>query len=459
MFSKVIGQMVALALLLFAIISIVAADSDVAKLCNGDLIGISRISHAKALVEASKSTSERSCEQYKRSLAALEPILEQVESGDVCQVEFIEKVGNYHNEFIRSKSFLIPEALRNFFVSLVFEISAKCKTTLLNSLKADSANRISEEDYSSIPLEQSAERGGDQLEVEDVLLAEDVQKLLAGKRIGKFVMLVNVEVGAKFRKMTSACETKFRPFYLQLIVPIVKLSKLGYFSRENNEDEQLLLDWFKIVQTCEALTVADVFEDTEKIIGDKNSLTFVSADKTKELRKNQISLNEAVLREEQPIEYTPSSINLSLADQVPEIDLNELEKRIAKAGKTPGIKSMLKKKMKAKLKKAFLSGKLRFKSLNSLKCSKRGKCEAEVTDVSEVALNEDDTRVERRKRAADPAVALLCLVVFPCAMLAIALLVLFLVGSGIYLIGEGIYKGVKKIRGHKKYDDSHDVFG
>ena len=155
----------------------------------------------------------------------------------------------------------------------------------MNSIRADSSSKILDEDYSSILTEQSAEQGGDQLDLEDVSLAENIQRLLAGKRMEKFVMLVNVEVAERLCKMTSTCETKFRPFHSQLIVPIIKLSKLGYIRGANNEDEQLLSKWFKIVQTCEAFTVADVFEDIKDIVNDKDSLTFVTSDKAAELRK------------------------------------------------------------------------------------------------------------------------------------------------------------------------------
>ena len=40
-------------------------------------------------------------------------------------------------------------------------------------------------------------------------------------------MLVNVEVGKGFCEMVVACETKFKPIYSQLVVPIIEMSKLG----------------------------------------------------------------------------------------------------------------------------------------------------------------------------------------------------------------------------------------
>ena len=118
---------------------------------------------------------------------------------------------------------------------------------------------------------------------------------------------------------------------------------------------------------------------------------------------------------------------MSLADQVSKTNLKELEKLIEKTGEPAGLKSMPKKKMKAKLRSALLSGKMRLKSLGSLKCSKKGKCESEVTNISaEVALNRDDTRVERRKRAPSQESDDKCMIFLPCAIVVATILATFL---------------------------------
>ena len=64
----------------------------------------------------------------------------------------------------------------------------------------------------------------------------------------------------------------------------------------------------------------------------------------------------------------------------------------------------------------------------------KGKCEAEVTDLSaEVALNRDDTRVERRKRANNGDL-LKCLIVLPCGIImGIVVTALFLIKGLIYM--------------------------
>ena len=449
MLSKGIEQTLALgsvALLLFSISSVTVADSDFAKLCNGNHVEISLISQAKAIVAASKSTSERSCQQFNGSLAALEPILEQVESGKVCQSDFVDKLSQYHTEFIRSKSVLIPQALRDFLMSLSAAIGSRCKATLFNSLKASIEGKVTEEDYSAIPSEQ-AKQEAEEFDIDDLLLAEDIKRLLAGKRSDKFAMLVNVEVGERFRKLVVACETKFKPIYSQLVVPIIKMSKLGYVGEK---DDLLLRKWFKIVQVCESLSVADVYEDTANIVEDKKSLTFVSQDKAKELRKAQLSINEAVAFEEQLIDFTPTiSTNLILDDEVPAANLNELEKLVMRPQKSHGVMSLIKKQIKSKLISALASGKMRLKSLASLKCSLRGKCVAELEDVPESALEEISNANGSRGKRFDAwwstSGILTCIVIIPCAILVIEIYLLLLsVAYSVALINLGYSKIMHK---------------
>ena len=132
--------------------------------------------------------------------------------------------------------------------------------------------------------------------------------------------------------MVVACETKIKPFYSQLVVPTIKMSKLGYAGKQ---DDLLLRKWFKIVQVCESLSVADVFENAANIVGDKRSLTFVSGVKAKELRGIKLSVKDEVARDKQPIELTPTVAKVILDDEVPAANINELEKLVNKQRDRP----------------------------------------------------------------------------------------------------------------------------
>ena len=177
------------------------ADSDLAQLCNGNLARISHLSQAKNIIAAIKSTIEPACAQFEDSLRKLEPILEDVDEGRlVCNVELVDKVRQYHTEFISTKSFLIPEALRRFFIVMCFEISRERKANLPARLAEDTRDKLSEEDYATLDGPAKAEAESSPRTLAYVLLVEDIKKL-AGKQFDNFKVLVSVPVGEALRKM------------------------------------------------------------------------------------------------------------------------------------------------------------------------------------------------------------------------------------------------------------------
>ena len=84
-------------------------------------------------------------------------------------------------------------------------------------------------------------------------------------------------------------------------------------------------------------------------------------------------MSEAVARDERPIEFTPTAAEVILDDEVPAANLNKLEKLVMKPHKSHGVKLLIKKQIKSKLRSTIAYGKLRLKSLTLLKCPKKGK--------------------------------------------------------------------------------------
>ena len=400
-------------LVLFALsCNVAVALSELDKLCDGSLAKIDRISQAKALVEESRSTG--SCEQLKSPLSKLESILAQVESGHTCNLDFVEEVRNYHDEFIGKASLVIPRALRRFFISMCFELSAKCKTNLLDRLASDTSGKITDEDFAII----EAPIGGKSAEVatnlNEIVLAQDL-KALAGKLSGAMHVIVGSEASKRMREMIRVCIEKFEPFYSKLIVPLVELSKMGY-DNSSEDSQDFVRRWYGVVKTCESFAAVEIFEDKANIISGnkkKNSLALVSAEKAMHLRASQGSLAENL---HPTIDYTIDDLVSTIDDKLPVVDEQKLEELVAKAAKTSqrGIKSLLKKSLKAKLKWALSSGKLHLSSLSSLKCSIKPtkKCKGEVVDfnadklVSQVDRDEAgvDNRAQERglEREAEP---------------------------------------------------------
>ena len=402
-----------------------AAHSDLARLCDGSLASISSLSQAKAILDENNSHEESNCAQYKNSLAKLEPIIVSIESGDFCKLNLVEQIESYHAEFVKTKSFLIPDKLRDFFVALSFDVSSKCKKYAANLLATDSNIRVTKEELEELNSVESKSP----TELKDVLLVDDI-KQMAGKYFDRFKVIVSTEAGEKFRTLMLVCENKFKPFYSQLLLPSIKLAKLGYNRKVQEEEEQILSSWFGAIRVCESMAAAEIFEDKANIVGDKKALTFVSPDKATALRNSQGSLSEDVRKAAQPIEYSPPKSSIEAVGEVSSVSANELEQlAAAKKVKPFDTRKLIKKALKSKLKSALSSGKLRFKSLTSINCSKT--CKTEVEDVTVNALNDlDNLSLQRVKRDLHDKIEVALEILFCVALVLCALLVGIMFGIG-----------------------------
>ena len=443
-------EYLALATMLLALSGAIADSTELEQLCNGRMKSIGRVSEAKALVEESKSFAGDACDHVKLPLLRLETIIKAVESGRICQLDFVEKVRQFKADFI-SVDGAIPPALVQFFNSLCFQVSAECKKSLINNLELDTKGKISAEDYAIFESASTTNSNSDNddddenvsgpRDFDDILLPGDIESVI-GKHYkdARLRMLVNPIVGEKMHKMVEACPIKFKPFYSKLILPIVELSNLGYnFQGEMMQREleelsrnKLVRKWFNIVQVCESFQTSDIFVDRANLAGDSNSLTFVDVEEAEKLRQSQGSITDFTSSAE-PLVYEP--LNGSNLDELWIQDHKELKKQVdnykASYNRSRRVKSTIRKNLAKMLKQALSSGGVHFKSLNSLKCSEGNNCEAQVEDVSGVALKEVATtegrNLVKRSIFGDIAILLWCIIFFPCA---IAIGIMWLLGSG-----------------------------
>ena len=302
--------------------------SDLAKLCNGQLKSINRISQAKALIVESKSST--GCDEAKLPLAQLEPILEAVEAGRMCTLEFVEMVRRYKADFIRSGG-PAPAALRLFFSSLCFQVSVECKKLLLSRLEADTKNKVTGDDFEL--FESTNEATGGPEDFDDIIMPSDIRSAFGNKE-KRLRMLVNPTLGEKMGKTIELCAAKFRPFYSKLILPLIELSHLGYnYQGERLESElaalktnKLAHKWFNVVQTCETFPTSDICVDKANVVSDKKSMVFVGGKEADKLRRSQGTLNDLVGSVE-PLVYEPQVENN--LDELWIQDEDELKKQIA----------------------------------------------------------------------------------------------------------------------------------
>ena len=412
MFSR---QASLLVLAAFVALATAQETTDIVQLCNGKLARIDSISQAKALIEEIKSTTEQSCQQYKNTLELLEPVLRVVDSGNICNLEFVDGIfGQYHRQFIRTKSFLVPEPIRRFVIRLGFEITAKCTSTLANVLVADTENKIAETDYEILEMQtvtfSSPDLDDGSLDLEDVALSENIRRQSNGRTQE---ILVGENVGAKLGNIMRVCTSMFQPFYEQLIVPLLKMSSMGYNlphgqveRKLNNPNlENSLRRWYNLVRVCESLASVDIFVDKENLLDEKSkhTLTFIPTEVAKELRQKNGTLMNSVLRTVHPVKYATPTITTVIEDKLPEMDEEELELLVASRKYEDGFSSMV--KQKAKAMKMLSSGKIPPNALSVMKCSrtlsflKKRKCNVEVINLDQKTikeLEESDKRPGKR---------------------------------------------------------------
>lgn len=380
---------------------------------------LNKISQVRALIDESRAKGAASeCSAHAPALEQLDEILARVQTGNTCNLTLVDKIRDFQTAHLaadanKSKDAQLPQQLRQFFLALCFQISAGCKMTLINSLEFDTSERIKEQDYKSIEM---LERYGATLldkdaeleDFDDILLLEDMQAL-SGQQPSQqesseddagSKLIIKTKTNDVLRDLIRTCKQKFKPIYDKLIMPLIKLSNLGYNYRgellarelEELKTNKLVKRWYNIVQTCEAFNNIEIYEDKDLHLGDdRQAFTFISGAEAEELRKRNASVTDTDGDGEddfKPEEYEPmpSSNNDDLWIQ----NQAELEKLVTKykAGQSEAerIRAKMFKKLMTKVKEALKSGKiLTFVSdtVKSVKSNAAATGSSSVTSVNE----------------------------------------------------------------------------
>lgn len=343
--------------------------------CNNKPVRLVSISQVRQLIADSKSAEISACNDIRRSLNLLDEILEVVESGKTCNLDLVEKIRRYNYVFVahsksnkkvdQGDSRPTPDAVRQFFISLCFQISAECKISMINSLENDTRELISEPDYDIIQL---LERSGVTLldtetevsDFDDIVLLDDLQNSLEGPQETPSKLLIKVKSNRIINDLIRTCRNKFKPIYDKLIMPLIKLSNLGFnyqgelLARELEELKHnvLVKRWYNIVQTCEAFESVEIYEDPDMLpSSDRRAITFITRTEAQKLAKQQKSPSERTDEDGSPIEYeqvkTHNSDRLWIQDQ------QELERLVwkyqARVTEAERIRSKLFRKLLAQL--------------------------------------------------------------------------------------------------------------
>ena len=194
-------------------------DFDLAHLiCRNEPISLDRISQARAVLELASDLD--SCQLYRDSFNELSSILAIVSSGQICNLELVDRIRRYHERFIWApdarppgKS---PAASRHFFISLCFQVSAECKMTLINNLECDTRGVLAESDYDIIKSLEShgATLMDSESEIADfddiILFDEFAENSAMEEQFAATKILVKIKTNAFLKELLRKCRTKFR---------------------------------------------------------------------------------------------------------------------------------------------------------------------------------------------------------------------------------------------------------
>lgn len=149
------------------------------------------------------------------------------------KIDYTVQLDDYKQEI------LIPISLQQFFKAWALQVSGLCKRTLVDNLD-QAMHPLTDEDYEV--MDQVAEMGfhtnpltGQKIEpsqlkfdvlvylprIEGELQKGDTELLEAPK-------IIDMRAKPEINRLLHACKSRFKPIYDKLVMPVVRLSKLGY---------------------------------------------------------------------------------------------------------------------------------------------------------------------------------------------------------------------------------------
>lgn len=309
--------------------------------------------------------------KYFESIRSLNDVVQKSNS-NVCSDQKITLIENFHNKFVSlarnhiEQHQAVPHLLRSFFMLYSMEISMMCKRTLINNLEWDVARKFPGllELYNLDTLD--GERVGELFNgavlllmdafdsknfddiillwplIEDSYLAQRTDELLSpggaifeefdeqlpGQALRLLVKTRSAQVMNNFRR---ACYQKYKPIYGELIMPIVRLSNLGYtnngdeFERELAElrQSELVKRWYKLTQLCEAALPVKFYEDSSL---HSNELIMITKHEAQQLETNNVTYIPD--NQQQMINYKPTTNGLLGRRSLEHVHSSEIRKMI-----------------------------------------------------------------------------------------------------------------------------------
>lgn len=306
-------------------------------------------------------------ERYRDIVADLNLVL-KTRPDNVCSEEKVSAIERFHNKHLSTSSNVAVDLVKAraeadrhpmlnlFFMYYVMEVSAICKNSVLEQLQlAHGEFEFTEDEYELVGENNSLAHllsgisgylaPPDKLsDLDDIVYLWD---LLGHGIVGKIIrstllvadddeqqqqqqqptqddqidpetgapirILLKVKDGQTAKLIQSKCLNRFRPIYSKIIVPVTRLSNLGYFgdfsNNQNSKEKSALLNnellkkWYNLVQVCEALRPIKFYEDPSLDANDAVIMTMKEAQQLDGETQIETQADDDDVR----IEYEPST--------------------------------------------------------------------------------------------------------------------------------------------------------
>lgn len=289
-------------------IGLVSQDT-VKKICRNQRLTVESVTQMRQIIRLGRELCHR---DYQAALNELEPIL-SIEEGELCTEQTFELIRDFHFRFINIPEYvndkpgqyekektrivyrqlhpephsytvnldeydeplMIPISLRHFFLSFALQVSGLCKRAMLANLESIyPLDEMIKDETSIMGLLGSTTSALNGLLVQDMkeINFDNVVYLpeLEGKSAilekadlkstGKQVhMQVDFTKNSALYELMMDCKNHLQPIYNTLIMPVVRLNKLGYdyLGDKLSEEEHRKLEdinmkiWLGAVHICE----------------------------------------------------------------------------------------------------------------------------------------------------------------------------------------------------------------
>lgn len=287
-------------------------------ICANRQVPISDIATVKRIIMDVRVNPEKCNPSYLQSFYELEPILALSSDDKLCGERKIKQIIDYHFRYINPKrevyrlgdnpqhlkkdavkrplhegkfdytvqlddykqEIMIPIALQQFFKAWALQVSGLCKMSFVENVLRAEQELLNEEDMNLLEMVDNDEVdkivGKDtkpdmsRLTFEHLVYMPDLEgeQEQGDIEMRETTTILDYRDNEKADKFMHACKHRFSPIYSQLVLPLVRLSKLGYDYvghgidriRDKLSKNVHLMRWLRTTSICEAQGKFDLVE-------------------------------------------------------------------------------------------------------------------------------------------------------------------------------------------------------